>query len=274
MGFLSCFNRDKNGISAPSPRISSSLPCLSVLRHETRRAEQRAKNRVSEIMSEQPWFKFYAGDYLLDADVDALPREAEALLIRMWCVCHREGSCPSDPEILARKILCTVQYVQQHKKHCDPFFEVRDGKLYSRRMLEEKLRSEKARKNANKRYEQKQSQIPESKSESERGSAGSTANGTANCSAKRAREMPEGFHPTDEHIHLAHDLGVDINAAFPAFVDFHLSKGNTFRDWDRALNSWLRKEKRFGGNHAKSSRKPSISAVIEREQAIARARTS
>ncbi len=110
-------------------------------------------------MSEQPWFKFYAADYLLDPDVDQIPREAEALLVRMWCVCHREGSCPADPETLARKTLCSLQYVLQCKPHCDRFFELQDGKLYSRRMQEEKRRSDQARVNANKRYS-KQTAVP------------------------------------------------------------------------------------------------------------------
>ena len=73
----------------------------------------------------QPWFKFYGADFLLDPDVDAMPREAEALLIRMWCVCHREGSCPGDVETLARKTLCSQQYVSQCKPQCEGFFELR-----------------------------------------------------------------------------------------------------------------------------------------------------
>jgi hypothetical protein len=103
-------------------------------------------------MADQPWFKFYAADYLLDPDVDAIPREAEALLVRMWCICHREGSCPVDVETLARKTQCSHQYVAQFKPQCEPFFELRDGKLYSRRMEDEKRRSEQAKENANKRY--------------------------------------------------------------------------------------------------------------------------
>jgi uncharacterized protein YdaU (DUF1376 family) len=103
-------------------------------------------------MSNQPWFKFFGADYLLDPDVDAMPREAEALLVRMWCICHREGSCPVDVETLARKTQCSQQYVSQFKPQCEPFFELRDGKLYSRRMEEEKRRSQQARANANKRF--------------------------------------------------------------------------------------------------------------------------
>ncbi len=157
-------------------------------------------------MAEQPWFKFFAADYLLDADVDAMPREAEALLVRMWCVCHREGYCPSDPATLARKTLCSLQYISQCKPHCEPFFELRqDGKLYSRRMEEEKARSEQARQNANKRYapksksdsdsDSKSESKSESESESERGSAVGSANGSAVGTAAQKQLLPDWIPP-------------------------------------------------------------------------------
>ena|ERR1700757_3993426 len=79
-------------------------------------------------MPDMPWFKLYASDYLVDARIDAMSREAEALLIRMWCICHIEGSCPNDPGELARKTRCDLQYVLQCKQHCDPLFDLRDGK--------------------------------------------------------------------------------------------------------------------------------------------------
>jgi uncharacterized protein YdaU (DUF1376 family) len=103
-------------------------------------------------MATQPWFKMYAADYLLDPGVDAMPREAEGLLLRMWCVIHREGSCPVDIETLARKTQCSQEYVSKFKGKCEPFFELREGRLYSPRMEEEKRRSDQARQNAYKRF--------------------------------------------------------------------------------------------------------------------------
>jgi uncharacterized protein YdaU (DUF1376 family) len=108
-------------------------------------------------MPSTPWFKLYASDYLVDGGIDSMPREAEALLVRMWCICHLEGSCPDDPEELARKTRCSLQYVLQCKRHCQSLFELHEGRLYSRRMEAEKRRSKQASKNANKRYEQKSS---------------------------------------------------------------------------------------------------------------------
>jgi len=106
-------------------------------------------------MPDMPWFKLYASDYLVDAGIDSMPREAEALLIRMWCICHIEGSCPNDPGELARKIRCDLHYVLQYKPHCDPLFDLRDGKLYSKRMEAEKKRSKQNSLNASERYKKK-----------------------------------------------------------------------------------------------------------------------
>ena len=99
-------------------------------------------------MPTAPWFKFFSADYLLDPDVDAIPPEAEGLLVRMWCICHREGSCPAAPEEIARKTCRSLQYVLQCKRHCEPFFELQGGRFYSRRMEEEKNRSKQAGENA------------------------------------------------------------------------------------------------------------------------------
>jgi len=48
-------------------------------------------------MAEHPWFKFYAADFLMDEKVHKLPPEAQALLVRMWCICSLEDdySCPA-----------------------------------------------------------------------------------------------------------------------------------------------------------------------------------
>ena len=57
--------------------------------------------------------------------------------------------------------------------------------------------------------------------------------------------MPEGFQPNAHHRALAIQFGVDLEEAFATFVDHHASKGNKFKSWDRALNTWLRRERQF-----------------------------
>ena len=204
-------------------------------------------------MSELPWFKFFSGEYLGDPRVDDCPREAEGLLVRSWCVCHREGSCPADFATLARKTHCSIEYVERYFRFCEPFFEQRDGRLYSLRMEQERQRSEIARQNANQRYLKN----PRTKSKaknleresSEHGSANGNATRSAISTAKaprsRACRMPENFAPKETHRALAAESGIDLQKTLDAFVDHHLARGTTFTDWDRAFNNWIRREPAF-----------------------------
>jgi hypothetical protein len=203
-------------------------------------------------MAEMPWFKFFSGDYLGDPDVDDLPREAEALFVRMLCVIHREGSCPLDIETLARKTHCPTEYVQRYLKVCAVFFEERGGRFFSVRMELEKRRSEIARQNANQRYQKNQKPKSRAKNleseSSEDGSAAGNADGNANGSATRSRQFPSDFTPKESHRVLAEKLGIDLDDSFEKFRDHHLSLGNLFTNWDYALNKWLRKEPSFAND--------------------------
>jgi uncharacterized protein YdaU (DUF1376 family) len=49
-----------------------------------------------------PAFQFYAADYLADEKVGIMTLEQEGAYIRLLCYCWREGSIPSDPEVLSR----------------------------------------------------------------------------------------------------------------------------------------------------------------------------
>lgn len=61
----------------------------------------------------------------------------------------------------------------------------------------------------------------------------------------RATRMPEGFAPGAAHRALAHEHGVDLERAFPAFCDHHAAKGSRFLDWSAALRTWIRNEAKF-----------------------------
>lgn len=122
-------------------------------------------------MASEPWFKFYAADYLLDARVDSLSLEAQAILLRLWCLCHIEGFCPAEPSEIARKSRLTTEQISRHLSSLVSFFEERDGRLYSHRMEAEKLKSETARRNGQKRGEQIRS-------------ASRLADGSADCLAQ------------------------------------------------------------------------------------------
>jgi hypothetical protein len=65
--------------------------------------------------------------------------------------------------------------------------------------------------------------------------------------AKRGQQLPDDFRPSEAHIDLAASLGVDLRGEWPQFVDHHKSRGNTMRDWDAALRTWIRNAKKFNG---------------------------
>jgi uncharacterized protein YdaU (DUF1376 family) len=216
-------------------------------------------------MPNLPWFKFFPSDYLLDPDVDAIPPDAEGLLIRMWCLCHLEGSCPANPEELARKTRRTLQCVLQCKRHCEPFFELHEGRLYSRRMEEEKRRSTQARENANKRYKQ-----GTSTDGTANGSATGSAIGTAQSQSQsqsqiqrqerpsdaiasepskvapiiRGTRLPQDFGITEEHRKFASEIGVDVDHQFAIFRDYWIAQPGqkgVKTEWNATFRNWLRR---------------------------------
>ena len=63
---------------------------------------------------------------------------------------------------------------------------------------------------------------------------------------KRATQFPKDFATTEGNLKLATELGVDLQSEVSAFSDHHQSKGSTFKDWNLALNTWLRNAAKFG----------------------------
>lgn len=59
--------------------------------------------------------------------------------------------------------------------------------------------------------------------------------------------FPTGFQPNENNRSNAQKFGVNLEAAVEAFEDYHVSKGNKFVDWNRALNTWLRNTVLFSG---------------------------
>ncbi|MDF7681886.1 replication protein [Enterobacteriaceae bacterium ESL0689] len=70
--------------------------------------------------------------------------------------------------------------------------------------------------------------------------------GKSEKSQKRATQFPENFTPTENNQRLANELCVDLQAEMAAFSDYHRSKGSTYKDWNLALNTWLRNAVKFG----------------------------
>lgn len=63
---------------------------------------------------------------------------------------------------------------------------------------------------------------------------------------KNATQYPNNFSPNDGNKKLADSLGVSLDSEVPAFADYHQSRGSTFKDWNLALNTWLRNAVKFG----------------------------
>lgn len=71
---------------------------------------------------------------------------------------------------------------------------------------------------------------------------------------KRSSTMDDDFIYNARHESLALELDVDIREEFEHFRDYHLAKGSRFKDWNRALNTWLRNAAKFKrkGKHGKA----------------------
>lgn len=68
---------------------------------------------------------------------------------------------------------------------------------------------------------------------------------TPSPQAKRGKQLPDDFKPSDKHLALAAELGVDLRAEWGQFIDHHRARGTTMKDWDAALRTWIRNAKKF-----------------------------
>lgn len=84
-----------------------------------------------------PWFKFYPADYLLDAKVDSLSIEAQGILLRLWCLCARDGAIPDDYKTLARRAGIPPNILGKSWAQVRTFFRSEGGLLLSDRMIRE-----------------------------------------------------------------------------------------------------------------------------------------
>jgi hypothetical protein len=85
-------------------------------------------------------------------------------------------------------------------------------------------------------------------------------------SSKKKRQLPPDFDVTEHHIELA----TRNNWPYPkdeieAFRDYHMARGTTMIDWDRAFFTWLRNAKKFaGGKQSGNQTKPtSFNRAVE-----------
>ena len=203
------------------------------------------------------WFKMFSSDYLTDGRLDDMPRESEGLLIRMWCVCNIEGSCPADPEALARKTRCTLAYVLHSVLHCAKFFDLRDGRYYSARMEREKLLSMARSRVALSRWKDR----PQAVLHSNLHDAKEDANTHAVRSKKQEADIStksKAFVPPALNEVIAY-CDERKNAVNPQqWYDHYSSNGwkvgrNKMHDWRAAVRTWERMNGRGNGNYVERS---------------------
>jgi uncharacterized protein YdaU (DUF1376 family) len=133
-------------------------------------------------MAKPQWFKFYGAQFLLDGDVADLSLEAQAILVRMWCLGSLEGRIPSDPNKLAIRIGVDANAMQMLMQKLYTFFLQEDEHLISERQKSELEKFE--------QVSEKRSSAAKSMWNKKRGNS-CTANADANAQASADASVKE-----------------------------------------------------------------------------------
>jgi translation initiation factor IF-1 len=64
--------------------------------------------------------------------------------------------------------------------------------------------------------------------------------------AKRATQLPDTWRPNDQHTDFAAKNGLNAARELAQFTDHHRARGTTFKDWDAAFRTWLRRAVEYG----------------------------
>lgn len=80
---------------------------------------------------------------------------------------------------------------------------------------------------------------------------------------KRACQFPKTLEPNKRNRELAAEMGLNLEREFEAFADHHRAKGSKYKDWNLALNTWLRNAVKFGAKPAYKPTAAPTRAVAE-----------
>ena len=83
------------------------------------------------------WFRFFSADYLLDAKVADISLECQGILVRLWCLCSRDGVVPNTPKQAALRTMVDPKVMAKHWATLTAFFQPCPGGMYSKRMASE-----------------------------------------------------------------------------------------------------------------------------------------
>ena len=77
----------------------------------------------------------------------------------------------------------------------------------------------------------------------EGGVGGDDAAPTPSGRKRPSTPLPDDFEPNDANRRLAEERNLDLDAVVAHWRDHHLAKDSRFVDWQRALGTWIRREK-------------------------------
>lgn len=236
-------------------------------------------------MSRRPWFPFYPADWLGDQRLMMCSLPARGLWLDMMALMHdgepyghlAYGGRPLAPEELARARGISGRQCQRLLGEllgngvCG---QTENGTYFSRRMVRDQAERSRIRDAVARSREQcdrynavttplqaadvtsppeSRVQSPENPPDHPLRTVGDPPPQRKTAPIRGSR-LPEGFAPNAHHEALATELQVDLRLEFQQFTDHHRAKGSLFKDWDAALNTWLRNAHRFSADRSKNGR--------------------
>jgi hypothetical protein len=223
------------------------------------------------MMSKRPSFQFYPSDWLRDTALRSCSIGARGLWMDMICYMHegnpygylKVGDKVILPDNLARMVGQTLPEVEGWLSELSQagVYDLIDGAIVSRRMVkDENLRNiralggklggnpalmDKDKVNLKVGKEVKQKPTPSSSSSSSSSNIFIDEEKPKKKVATKETELADDYSPKETHFELAKQLNVNVNAELLKFSDYHKSRGNKFKSWDFAFNTWLRNASDF-----------------------------
>jgi len=227
----------------------------------------------------QPWIKFYPRDWRGDQALRAVSIAARGLWLECLCIMHEAkpyghlllNGNPVEGDVLARMTGVPVEEaaaLMAELREAGVLSVTSKGVVFSRRMTKDHARACKGRLAAEKRYQNRltqvsddveqsdapnglpnglpmdlpSAQIPEARSQKEKKSEA-----IASPKEKRGTRLPEGFEPLEIDVQRARGWGLsddEIRFEHEKFTDYWRSVAGaraTKNDWDGTWRNWMRK---------------------------------
>lgn len=219
-----------------------------------------AGRRAADGIVKLPWMQFYIDDWTTSTKVRLMGPVARAWYMELLILQWRDGyipeserilfgilrSIPRDPDILAAEVPFEERdsndYSAILKQVLECFEMDGEGHLVNRRLQElrnKKLaeytgKSQGGGNHRGKRPDSERIQGVDSESDTD------TEKIKPLVAKATRKQLPPDFTWKEHHKTFADRLSVCLEEEFAKFCDHHRAKGNVMKDWDLALNNWLR----------------------------------